>query len=46
MFKFFINEKTALNIAVGKGNVEIVQLLLSCENIDVNISSICILLFQ
>lgn len=42
LIKFHINDfyKTALYIAVDKGWPEIVQLLLSCENIDVNIKCI------
>lgn len=40
--KFIISvfNKTALNIAVENGSVEIVQLLLTKKNIDVNIPSI------
>lgn len=34
------NEKTALYIAVEKENVELVRILLSCPNIDVNSRSI------
>lgn len=33
---FFFN-RTPLIVAAQKGNAEIVQLLLSCKNIDVNI---------
>lgn len=29
--------KTALYLAIEKGNIEIIKLLLNCENIDVNI---------
>ena len=36
-FVILISNTTALNIAVGKKNLEIVNLLLSQKNIDVNI---------
>lgn len=32
--------KTPLNIAVEKGNIDIIKLLLSCKNINVNVASI------
>ena len=37
---YFNIQKTALHIAVEKGNVEIVQLLLMNEKLDINILSI------
>lgn len=43
---FFFNKilsdiyKAPLHLAIEKNNVDIVQLLLSCENIDVNLKSI------
>lgn len=36
---YFYFQKTALHIAVEKENVEIIQLLLSCGKIDVNIAN-------
>ena len=52
-FKFnFLNEilsnflnRTALHIAVEKGNLEVVQLLLERKEIDVNIKEIFLLIF-
>lgn len=38
-FKFFVH-KTALYNAIEKENIEIIKLLLACENIDINLSSI------
>lgn len=38
-FEYYLNE-TALIIAIGEDNVEIVRLLLSVENINVNCYSI------
>ena len=37
---FFFAQKTAFHIAVEKGNMEIITLLLNSEKIDVNITSI------
>lgn len=37
---FFFLNKTALHVAVEKGNIEIVELLLSNPNININILSI------
>lgn len=39
-FYFFYFNKTALHIAVEKGFLEIVELLLSRDNLDVNIKNI------
>lgn len=44
MFHCFLN-KAALSVAVVKENVEIVHLLLSCKNIDVNFKSVQIQFF-
>lgn len=44
-FSFKKYNTTALHIAVSKGNVEIVQLLLGHSGIDVNIKSILKLIF-
>lgn len=37
---FFVFQKAALNVAVESQDIEIVQLLLSISNIDVNITDI------
>lgn len=39
-FRFFLFHKTALHIAVEKQNKDVVQLLLACENVDVNVECI------
>lgn len=44
-FYFILNEKTPLQIAIEKGNAEIIKLLLKCQNIDVNLKSILIFYF-
>lgn len=40
---FFIFYRTALILAVEKGNLEIVKILLECPGIDVNMKSISII---
>lgn len=37
---------TALHISIGKGNIEIIKLLLGRPDIDINIKSIYILIFK
>lgn len=39
-FQNFINEKTPLAIAIEKENIEILKILLSNKNIDINALSI------
>lgn len=39
-FYFTYFNKTALHIAIEKGYVEIIQLLLQCKSIDINYKSI------
>ena len=36
----YLNEKTALHIAVEKGNIELIKILLSHQCIDVNSTTI------
>lgn len=44
--KFFcIFQKGILYMAIEKGNIEIIKLLLSCKNIDVNMKTIQKLIF-
>ena len=43
-FKIHLN-KAAFYLAVEKGNIEIVKLLLSCDNVDVNIPYILYKIF-
>ena len=38
--KYFINQKTALYHAINKENIEMVQFLLSLNNVDINKKSI------
>lgn len=45
-FNIFINEKTALHLAIEKKNIEIVKLLLQNGNINVNIITILNNIFQ
>lgn len=44
-FHFLIFNKTAFYAAVEKGNIEIIQALLTNSNIDINISMIRIIKF-
>ena len=39
IFHYF-NDKSALHIAVEKGNIEVVKLLLKIDNIDVNLKRV------
>ena len=44
--KFWIYiERAALHIAVEKGNIQIIQLLMTSKRIDINIQSILIVIF-
>ena len=42
---FFFNEKAALHIAVEKGNIELIKILLSNPNIDINLYTILNIVF-
>lgn len=45
-FKFYVFNKTALYIAIEKGNVEVAKRILLIKELDVNLKSIILIISQ